>query len=209
MDDRQFEQWMPLAHKLGRKMYAVAPFVWLTSEDAEQEAMVGLANGLRCYDPDHPSKAKLTTYLHTAIWRHLQRAACDLTMIHISSNRYFDMLEPPAEDDNEFTVAARKAAYVRQFPKYADDGSYYNPPDLREEIDQLDYLELSEAVGRLKPRHRAVLEHCFGLNGQTEKTLREVAEMYGVTKERVRQIKEYALEKLRKNVYLKRMVELV
>ena len=40
----------------------------------------------------------------------------------------------------------------------------------------------------------------FGLDGGTEKTLEEVGEKFGVTRERVRQIQNIALNKLRKMI---------
>ena len=42
----------------------------------------------------------------------------------------------------------------------------------------------------------------FGLNGEEQKTLEEIGIKYNLTKERVRQIKEVALKKLRSNVLL-------
>ena len=40
----------------------------------------------------------------------------------------------------------------------------------------------------------------FGLDGNTQKTLEEVGERFGVTRERVRQIQNIALKKLRRMI---------
>lgn len=64
-------------------------------------------------------------------------------------------------------------------------------------------LELKEAVNKaiqsaqLTPRKRQILEMRFGLNGEEEHTYEEVAEVFGVTRERIRQIEASALRRLR------------
>ena len=58
--------------------------------------------------------------------------------------------------------------------------------------------ELAEAMSHLNPRMRHVLELRFGLNGDGEsKTLEEVGEGLGITRERVRQLESRALRELR------------
>ena len=49
-------------------------------------------------------------------------------------------------------------------------------------------------------REATILRYRFGLDGGTEKTLEEVGEKFGVTRERVRQIQNLALRKLRKMI---------
>ena len=59
---------------------------------------------------------------------------------------------------------------------------------------------LQEMVTKLDPREATILSYRFGLDGGTEKTLEEVGEKFGVTRERVRQIQNIALRKLRKMI---------
>ena len=56
---------------------------------------------------------------------------------------------------------------------------------------------IEEVLGSLDPREGSVLEMRFGLNGQSPKTLEEVGKIFGVTRERIRQIEAKALRKLR------------
>ena len=59
---------------------------------------------------------------------------------------------------------------------------------------------LQEMVKTLDTREATILRYRFGLDGGTEKTLEEVGEKFGVTRERVRQIQNIALNKLRKMI---------
>jgi RNA polymerase primary sigma factor len=59
---------------------------------------------------------------------------------------------------------------------------------------------LGELINRLDPREATILRYRFGLDGGTEKTLEEVGEKFGVTRERIRQIQNIALAKLRKMI---------
>jgi RNA polymerase primary sigma factor len=62
--------------------------------------------------------------------------------------------------------------------------------DLREEVgDLLDVLE---------PRERKIIAFRFGLGGGKERTLEEVGQKFGVTRERIRQLQNIALLKMRK-----------
>ena len=59
---------------------------------------------------------------------------------------------------------------------------------------------LQEMVRRLDQREATILRYRFGLDGGAERTLEEVGQKFGVTRERVRQIQNIALNKLRKMV---------
>lgn len=52
-------------------------------------------------------------------------------------------------------------------------------------------------LAALRPRQRLVVERRFGLNGEPVHSLAEIAEDFGVSRERVRQIQEEALKRLR------------
>jgi RNA polymerase primary sigma factor len=69
------------------------------------------------------------------------------------------------------------------------DESFQKPADLLK-------TELDSTLSILSPRERTIIELYFGLNG-TPLTLEEIGEDYSLTKERIRQIKEKALRKLR------------
>jgi len=60
-------------------------------------------------------------------------------------------------------------------------------------------VEVDEGLRMLTARENQVLSAYFGLNGKQSMTLEEIGEDYGLTRERVRQIKERAIRRLRKS----------
>ena len=59
---------------------------------------------------------------------------------------------------------------------------------------------LRDLVATLHPREAEILRYRFGLDGDNEKTLEDVGRKFGVTRERIRQIQNAALLKLRKQI---------
>ncbi|MEW6302111.1 MAG: sigma-70 family RNA polymerase sigma factor [Verrucomicrobiota bacterium] len=59
---------------------------------------------------------------------------------------------------------------------------------------------LQELINSLPQREATILRYRFGLDGEGEKTLEEVGQKFGVTRERVRQIQNIALNKLRRMI---------
>ena len=57
--------------------------------------------------------------------------------------------------------------------------------------------EIDRALGVLNEREKQIIERSFGINNQPEMTLEEIGETFGLTRERVRQIREKAIRKLR------------
>jgi RNA polymerase primary sigma factor len=93
-------------------------------------------------------------------------------------------LEKPVGDDDE-----------SEFGHFIEDESEPLPDEvaglsLRNEV-------LSRALSMLGDRERKVLELRFGLNGEAPRTLDEVGRAFNVTRERIRQIENHALKKLR------------
>jgi RNA polymerase primary sigma factor len=59
---------------------------------------------------------------------------------------------------------------------------------------------LREMIERLEERESTILRYRFGLDGGPERTLEEVGARFGVTRERVRQVQNIALTKLRRMI---------
>ena len=57
--------------------------------------------------------------------------------------------------------------------------------------------DISNALGDLSEREASIIKLRFGLEGNRSHTLKELGEIFGVTRERIRQIQQKALRKLR------------
>jgi len=84
------------------------------------------------------------------------------------------------------------------FSDVVEDENATSPYDNLEDKTVTDMLQ--DMVKHLDPREATILRYRFGLDGGSEKTLEEVGKKFGVTRERVRQIQNLALRKLRKMI---------
>jgi len=66
--------------------------------------------------------------------------------------------------------------------------------------------EIERSLSTLGEREAEILRYYFGLNGYQPYTLEEIGDEFGLTRERVRQIKEKAIKKL-KNQYRNRLLK--
>lgn len=110
-------------------------------------------------------------------------------------------------------VAAMRVAYIRPASLDApigDDDSNRLADIIRDENAASPYEDLEvktvnqmlvDLVGRLQPREASVLRFRFGLDGGPERTLDEVGRKFGVTRERIRQLQNLALRKLRRMIH--------
>lgn len=58
---------------------------------------------------------------------------------------------------------------------------------------------MNELLSNLKDREAKILKMRYGIEDEKQKTLQEISDMMGISKERVRQIEKKAMEKLREN----------
>ncbi len=93
-------------------------------------------------------------------------------------------LEKPVGDDDE-----------SEFGHFLEDDSEPLPDEAADVI--LRNEALSRVLGVLGERERRVLELRYGLNGESPSTLDEVGRTFNVTRERIRQIENQSLKKLR------------
>ena len=90
---------------------------------------------------------------------------------------------PVGEDDSSF------------LGDFIPDESQLSPVDSASKQLLKDHLE--EVLGSLSDREAKVLRLRFGLDGNKQMTLEEVGKVFGVTRERIRQIEAKALRKLK------------
>ncbi len=63
--------------------------------------------------------------------------------------------------------------------------------------------EIERFLGMLSDREAEIVRYYFGLNGNRQHTLDEIAEKFSLTRERVRQLREKAIRKLKANYHNK------
>jgi RNA polymerase primary sigma factor len=74
--------------------------------------------------------------------------------------------------------------------------SHITSPDNNLHIKSLQ-TEIERALDTLTPRESQIIRLYFGLDNQSAKTLNEIAELFDLNRERVRQIKEKAIKRLK------------
>ncbi len=70
--------------------------------------------------------------------------------------------------------------------------------DYEDVLDEIAGQQLHALLGNLSERERDIVAARFGLDGRTAERLQEIGERLGVSAERVRQVEERALAKLRR-----------
>jgi RNA polymerase primary sigma factor len=91
---------------------------------------------------------------------------------------------PIGEDDNT------------QFGEIIGDEKALTPLELLSHKNM--HMQLDDLLEVLDERERKIVDARFGLAGQKPKTLEEVGQEFGVTRERIRQLQNIALKKLRR-----------
>jgi RNA polymerase primary sigma factor len=90
-----------------------------------------------------------------------------------------------------------------KFDRYMMDFGFYPTSDL---IDENIYrywfkIDVKEKISSiLTEREKKVIELRFGLNGEKENTFEEIARMFGLSRERIRQIEAKAIRKIRGHI---------
>lgn len=102
-----------------------------------------------------------------------------------NSGRHVSMDAPLVEDEDNNMYDVLRA----EDSPSPEEGLMYE--SLRREIDR--------AISTLTPREADVIRLYFGLDGQHPLTLEEIGEKFDLTRERVRQIKEKAIRRLKHN----------
>ena len=112
----------------------------------------------------------------------------------IKADNHHMSIDAPFSDDDENSMADVLAS--------GDDSRADRIVD-RESMNS----DLDDAMANaLKPREVAILKESFGI-GCTEKGLEEIGEEFGLTRERVRQIREKSIQKLRESGYARILVK--
>jgi len=105
-------------------------------------------------------------------------------MLKLAAQRPASLDEPFGDDDSG------------NYSEVIGDEKAVNPLDAL--ADKNMHGNLEELLDILDERESAIIDARFGLNGATPMTLEEVGREFGVTRERIRQLQNVALTKMRK-----------
>ena len=182
----------------------------ISYSDLIQEGFCGLLEAIDRFDVTHESK--LATYATWWIRQAMQRAvASGAYPVRLSPRHLRQLAENQDEiSDDSGSVsseliqkihAATRPAISLDWSSDRDNGFSLLQTMSDSESDVAEDLDMSETisklVGALRPREQEVLSLRFGLGGKSRLSLSQVGKVLAVSKERVRQIQDRALEKLR------------
>lgn len=192
----------------------------LSLSDLLQEGFCGLLTAIDRYDTTNTTR--LASYAVWWIRQALQRSvAASAYPVRLNPRHLQKLAESNFDDEGPGAGAGPKrapspaaAATLKQIhsatrPAVSLNAAYRTeggmslldtlsyPPQ-----DEAEHLDLDEQVGsliqQLKPREQTVLRLRFGLDGEECRSLSQVSAVLDVSKERIRQIQDAALAKLRK-----------
>ncbi len=107
----------------------------------------------------------------------------EVDMTIVSSRQHASLDAPIKTDEDEQAIASLK-------------DNHNNDPDSKL-FRKLLKEELEKVLGTLKPREEEVIRRNFGVGFEKDFTLEEIGKMFSLTRERVRQIKNNAIRRLR------------
>jgi RNA polymerase primary sigma factor len=110
----------------------------------------------------------------------------DEVRLLLASNQNILSLNEPVDEEGE--------------AEFGDLLEQYVVPDTDEEVLRTSFEDtLREALAALSDKERQILGLRFGLDDDKPRTLREIGDLIGISRERVRQIENQALAKLRRS----------
>jgi len=156
----------------------------LSFSELVTEANDGLIEAIDQFDLN--KDVKVITYSKWYIIQKINNAIKERNMLDGRDiSEYNDFGENQADDDTDYQVSDR---FIED-----DYDETYN-----EDIEEL----LNTLMSKLSNRERDMISSYYGVNSKQKKTLDEIGNDYGLTKERVRQIIEKALLKARSEALL-------
>jgi len=148
-------------------------------EDLVQEGFIGLVKAVRRFD--HNRFPNFFVFSEQWIRHSVKRAASRFDVVYNPDKTRVVYAEPSEIGKEEEQV--EETPEEQFFVKERDE-------------------RIAEVLGELPERDREIVRLIFGLDGRQPQTLREIGPMFNLTHERIRQIKNKAISKLRKSQLL-------
>ena len=155
----------------GAKSYRKFP----NYEDLVQEGFIGLLKAVRKFE--HARFPNFFVYAEQWIRHRIKNSASRFDVVYNPNKQrvvYADDLGDSVEEETEFT-----------------------PEDVYFEVEKKESIK--KVLDEFPEREREIVKRIFGLDDHSPQTLREIGPDFDITYERIRQIKNNVISKLRKN----------
>ena len=173
-----------IVHNLRLVVYIAKKFesTGINLEDLISIGTIGLIKAVNTFSPE--KKIKLATYASRCIENEI------LMYLRKASNKHQDLsIDEPLNvdwDGNELLLS---------------DILGTEPDSVGKGIEKdAECTLLQQAVARLAPRERIIMEMRFGLGGQKEHTQKEVAELIGISQSYISRLEKRIIKRLRKDL---------
>ena len=113
-----------------------------------------------------------------------------LNIVEIDNKETNLTIENTISDDEDETVNNNDKAYSNESEEY------------RRELNETQKEVIKKLLNSLNKREKEIIENYYGINGKEELNLSEIGDKFGLTSERVRQIKLSAFKKLRTSMMM-------
>ena len=114
----------------------------------------------------------------------------------VSEYEFLDVLNNYTMDSLDRDISGDEGDGTLLSETFSDDSTFKSVD--HELVTQDIKNELNKVLDILKPRDRKIMVGLFGLDGNLPRTLKDVSDEVGITREMVRQVREKSLVKLRK-----------
>lgn len=184
-------------------------------EDVFQVAFMGLQRSMRRFDPERGER--FTTYCTFWMYQAITRWRADegsLIRIPVHRQQNLAKVDEALKSTINDRISDKEIAKVTQLSKEQvyDGRCFPRTPIFSLTLDEWDELVpafdadlinqevieelVTEMLSDLKEREADVIRLRFGIGCESEKTLEEIGSLYGLTRERIRQIEAKALQRL-------------
>lgn len=159
--------------------------------DLISEGNMGLLRAIDKFD-----ETKDVKFISYAVWWIRQymldsiRKKKLLNIVEIENSETNTSLESSISDDEDEIVGSNDKAFSNEIEEY------------KRELSQSQKEVIKKLLNCLNKREREIIESYYGINNKEELNLSEIGEKFGLTSERVRQIKLSAFKKLRTSMMM-------
>jgi len=142
-------------------------------EDIVQEGHIGLIKAVRRFD--YTRFPNFFVFADQWIWNNIKRAASKFDVVYNPTKKRVIYAEAVRFDEEDITTP---------------ENSFITDENIQ---------KINKALGQLSDRERIIIEKTYGIKDGKECSLREIGPQLNLTHERIRQIKNEVLNKLKDN----------